>query len=412
MQNSNNRTGEAVQAIDTIWLKAAVCGGLWASVEIILGSFLHNLRVPMAGSVLASFGIVLMVAFFQIWPERGLIWRAGLICALMKSVSPSAVILGPMTGIMMEALLLEMGIRLLGKNLAGYLMAGSLALLSALLHKLMSLILLYGLNILTIYLNLFYFASRQINIPDTDPWILILVVGILYLLFGALAALAGYAAGRRAIREPAVRVKSSESGRPQHDIFEPSEASFSMPLFILHVLAIPGGLLLMNFSQRIVAYPVMILYTLFCLLYYRNTIRRFQKPLFWFQLLVIILLASVFLDSFENGAAGINWSGVLSGVDMNIRAILVVAGFSAISIELKNPLITNFLVKKGFRQVYLAISLAFSALPAMMEEISQPRRFISRPFSSIRNLVSGAPLWLETLSSGNNRSSGNNNPDR
>ena len=402
--------------VDDIWLKAAVSGGLWASVEIILGSFLHNLRVPMAGSILASFGIILMIAFHRVWPERGLIWRAGLICALMKSVSPSAVILGPMTGIMMEALLLEAGIALIGKNIAGYIAAGALALFSALLHKLFSLLLLYGFNILTIYLNLFHFASRQLRIPEADPWQLITAVGALYLLFGALAALAGYFVGGRAAVSvnPAtpgrkVRLPDKANKQPRQEpasIFSPSATRFSLPLFILHLAAIPGGLLLVNFSHRMVAYPLITAYSIFCLLWYKNIIRRFKKPLFWFQLLVIILLASVFLDGFGRETATINWGGLLNGIDMNVRAILVVTGFSALSTELRNPFITAFLVRKGLQQLYLSISLAFSALPAMMEEISRPGRFLTSPFSSLREMVSKAPVWLESMEENSNRPAG------
>ena len=62
--------------------------------------------------------------------ENGLIWRAGIICALMKSISPSAVILGPMTGILTEALLVELSVWLFGKNIFGYLIAGALAVFS------------------------------------------------------------------------------------------------------------------------------------------------------------------------------------------------------------------------------------------------------------------------------------------
>ena len=67
--------------LDPVWLKASVVGGLWASFEIIIGSFLHNLRIPFAGSTLAAFGIMLLVSFYVYWPSRGLIWRAGIICA-------------------------------------------------------------------------------------------------------------------------------------------------------------------------------------------------------------------------------------------------------------------------------------------------------------------------------------------
>ncbi len=103
--------------LKSVWLKAAVLGGLWASVEIIIGSFFHNLRLPFGGTILAANATILMIAFYQMWPEKGLIWRAGLIAALMKSISPSAIILGPMIGIMSEALIIEMFLRVFGNNL-------------------------------------------------------------------------------------------------------------------------------------------------------------------------------------------------------------------------------------------------------------------------------------------------------
>lgn len=395
----NRKLNPEKGSIDDIWLKAAVVGGLWASVEIILGSFLHNLRIPMAGSILASFGIVLMIAFFQIWPERGLIWRAGLICALMKSISPSAVILGPMTGIMMEALLLEGGIRLMGKNLAGYLAGGALALFSALLHKVLSLLILYGFNIVIIYINLFHFASRQINIPEADPLALIATLGLVYMIFGSLAAYVGYLAGQRSERSRAAGTiaKNLSAKTDDKEIFGATTGKFSLWLFFLHLAAIPGGLIIINFVERNIAYPVLILYILFCIVYYKNIIRRFKKPLFWFQLLIIALLAAIFVDNINSTTPGFNWQGVKAGLDMNMRALLVVAGFSALSTELKNPLITVFLLKRGFRQLYLAVSIAFRALPAMMEDISRPRQFISNPFISVRKMVEDAQIWLNTL---------------
>jgi len=110
-----------------VWQRAAVYGSLWAAVEIVVGSFLHNLRVPLAGSVLAATGVMVMTAGHRAFPERGLIWRAALVCALMKSVSPSAVILGPMIGILMEGVLLEAMVRLFRGRAAGYLIGGALA---------------------------------------------------------------------------------------------------------------------------------------------------------------------------------------------------------------------------------------------------------------------------------------------
>ncbi|MDZ7742053.1 MAG: hypothetical protein U5Q03_09950 [Bacteroidota bacterium] len=53
-----------------LWLKAAIVGGLWASIEIILGSFLHNLRIPFAGSTLTFIGIALLVLFTECGPKK------------------------------------------------------------------------------------------------------------------------------------------------------------------------------------------------------------------------------------------------------------------------------------------------------------------------------------------------------
>lgn len=62
--------------INDKWIKASVLAGLWAGVEIIAGSFLHNLRVPLSGTFLTLISIVLVIGFFQIWPKHGIIWRA------------------------------------------------------------------------------------------------------------------------------------------------------------------------------------------------------------------------------------------------------------------------------------------------------------------------------------------------
>src|SRR5664280_916049 len=161
--------------LNSIWLKASVVGSIWASIEILLGSFLHNLNIPLSGTILSFISVYLLISFLQIWKENGLILRAGLICALMKSISPSAIILGPMIGIMTEAILLELFILLLGRNLVSYMIGGAFAVLSALFHKLLSLLILYGFDFIKIITALYKFLVKQINLPDLDPIPLITV---------------------------------------------------------------------------------------------------------------------------------------------------------------------------------------------------------------------------------------------
>ena len=110
------------------WIKASITGTIWAASEIVLGSFLHNLRVPFSGNILTAIGIIILISISYIWRERGIFWRAGLICALMKTMSPSAIIFGPMIAIFAESLLLELSVRLFGRNMAGLVIGAMLAM--------------------------------------------------------------------------------------------------------------------------------------------------------------------------------------------------------------------------------------------------------------------------------------------
>ena len=110
------------------WIKASIAGTIWAASEIVLGSFLHNLRVPFTGNILTAIGLVILISISYTWTDKGLFWRAGLICALMKTMSPSTMIFGPMIAIFTESLLLELSVRLLGKTIPGYIIGSMLAM--------------------------------------------------------------------------------------------------------------------------------------------------------------------------------------------------------------------------------------------------------------------------------------------
>ena len=180
-----------------VWIKAAVIGSLWASIEIILGSFFHNLRLPFAGTVLAFFGNVLIIAFHQKWDDKGIIIKAGIICALMRSLSITSVILGPMIGVLLEAIFLEYSVRFFGKNLFAYVVGSVLGLLSALIHKIISILIIYGFDIVKILKNLYYFSLKQLNITSINPNVLILTIILFYVFVGVLAALTGFFTGKK-----------------------------------------------------------------------------------------------------------------------------------------------------------------------------------------------------------------------
>ena len=386
-------------AADTIWAKAAVVGGLWASFEIVIGSFLHNMHIPFSGSFLTFIATIFMIAFYQLWPERGLIWRAGLICALMKSISPSAIILGPMTGIFLEAILVDLFLRLIGNNPGGYLLAGIASQLSALLHKIGSLLILYGFDIIKIYENMFRFAIRQFNNIDINPLQALLILVLIYAAIGILAALlATYIV-------KGITWESNDHILPQRNDLRgtnwdapASGQNFHLPLLILHLLLLPVFLYAFNkLGLQPLIIGIFAFYIVFCLIWYKRIKYRLIKPVFWIHLVIIGVMAGIFWKSPDTVRESSRWEGWIMGLSLILRAVLVVTGFSALSTELRNPSLKSFLFKFGFSKIYAALSMAFSALPFMLERGVSGKDFLDHPVRAIRNLLADAGHWLYVI---------------
>jgi hypothetical protein len=179
------------------WVKASVVGTVWAASEIVFGSFLHNLRIPFCGNILTAIGLIILISFAYTFKEKGIFWRAGLICALLKTLSPSAVIFGPMIAIFTEAVLLEISVLILGRTYVGFIIGSVLAMSWNLVQKVLSYILFYGFDIIEIYKGLVKIAEKQLNHNFDLLWTPIIVLLISYAVFGVVAGIIGIRVGKR-----------------------------------------------------------------------------------------------------------------------------------------------------------------------------------------------------------------------
>lgn len=332
-----------------IWQRAAVLGSLWASVEIIAGSALHNLRVPMSGTALSAIGAALLIAAAQRWPERGLFWRTGLICAALKSISPSAVIMAPMIAITAEGLLLEAGTLMLGRNRAGYMLAGALAISWSLIQKILTLLLTYGTDVTTLFENLVYFAQKNLHITALAPVELVLLLLIVDMLIGCAVGWMAVTAGRRSVTN-ASAPKSTDPATPAQ--FNPARKP-SLKLLAFHIALLVTGLLFLPQLHPVASLVSAIIYAFMLTRIYDRSLARLRKPKMWIEISIVMLIAGLILGD------------IWFGVRMIGRAILVISAFSAISVELRSPVILNWFTNRGMRSLPQAVELAFSALPAM-----------------------------------------------
>jgi nucleoside-triphosphatase THEP1 len=297
--------------------------------------------------------------------------EGGLICALMKSISPSAVILGPMLGILSEAFILELIIRVIGKNPAAYIIGGALAVFSALAQKALTLLMLYGGDIISVLENMYIFATRQIRMDYLQPSYLLISISAIYLFSGALAGYMGYRTGKNYFEKKTASDSEIQFRlKAKSDLFEFTDRkNYSLILLITIFISLIGGMLFISNMPVIWSALFTVSFTGFMLMRYRQRLGYFKNPGLWLQVVFILIFSSAFHNEFSL-ARGLETEGLIIGIKMVMRVFILLSGFSAISVELKNPLIRSILYNRGLKNLYQSLELAFSALPGLMEAYS------------------------------------------
>lgn len=360
-----------------LWRKAAVIGSLWAASEIVLGSFLKNAHIPFAGLLLTGIGVAILVAGHRLWPERGLLWRAGLVCAAMKSISPSAVLLSPMVAIFAEGVCAELGVRLLGGNAAGYLLAGGLAMSWGLLHKIGKIYIFYGPESVGAYARGLRKLRDWLGSPG-GIWEPLAALLALYLLAGAFAAAIGMRASRRGETVP-VKERGSEIFRPRPG----APAGYNSVLILAAHLAAVAALMASGNVRLELAAALSVVYGLLCAIFYRRSSALLGRGGLWAGLAAAGVLAGWLLG---------DWG---SGLRMAARAFALTLGFAAIAQELLNPAVRRGLERAAGQAFFDTLEYAFASLPLVLEALPSGKDMLLRPAASLRTVISRAPCLLE-----------------
>lgn len=354
------------------WNQAAVVGSLWAASEIVLGSFLHNLRIPLRGHFLTLVAVVLLSAIHRRADLRRVAARAGLVAAVLKSVSPSAVLLGPMLAITMEGLLFGLGLRLVRHRLVAVGLAGALAMSWTFCHRLLSLLVVFGWDLVTVYRRLVEHAAESWAF-EAHPAVPIAVLLILEVLAGAVAGLVGWRFGgmpRPATPGPSERIEAPAPPPVQGD---GPRASLVMALALAVVL--PTALWVLGGAglPMILAICLGVL----GLVGWRHPqgLRRLTRPGLWF-LVFVVSAAGAWAASVAGGAAA---SPVLAAARLTSRALVVTAVFTLLARELCHPSLLRLARRLGSEPALEATRTAFAALPAVIESLPRPREILRRP---------------------------------
>jgi hypothetical protein len=175
----------------------AVFGALWGVVEITLGSILHALNVPLTGAFMAAIGLAIVISSKLFVPVRGSILFIGVIAMILKLFSIGSIVIGPMVGILLEALVAE-GVFLFFSrpNRMSFILAGSLGVLWTLIQPFFTGMLLFGRQPLIVWLDLVDQGARIFGLASSAAVWIILILACVHLMIGGLAGWMAWSAGK------------------------------------------------------------------------------------------------------------------------------------------------------------------------------------------------------------------------
>ena len=383
------------QQLSEKWIKASILGTIWASSEIVLGSFLHNLRVPFSGNILTAIGIIILISASYKWKENGLFWRAGIICALLKTLSPSAVIFGPFVAIISEALLLELSVRLLGRTIPGLIIGSILAMSWNLFYKVFKLIFYYGNNIIDVYTNLMEYAEQQFGLQFDAVWTPLFLLLIIQILFGLVSALIGIRSGKKTINSN-IPFQNSYKKDKTKSTLKNNNFAHSINWLIVNIFFMIGSLVLIGRINFAIWVALEILIAIVWALRYKRALRQLVRPRIWIYFIVITMITAFVFTRVQSESKTM-MDALLIGVEMNLRAMIMIMGFSVLGTELYNPKIRDFFARSYFKQLPLALQLSLESLPIMIANTPDLKTIVKNPTLFVHQIMSFADFRLNEI---------------
>jgi hypothetical protein len=166
----------------------AVFGTLWGMVEISMGAVLHAINLPMTGVFLGAVGLMIALVGRVFVPKRGSTLFIGVIAMLLKLFSLGSVVIGPMVGILMEALVAEIVLSLAKQpSRIAFMVAGALGVTWNLIQPFITNPLLFGRSVLIAWLDLLDTGSRLLGLNShAFIWIVLALLAI-YMAIGSIS---------------------------------------------------------------------------------------------------------------------------------------------------------------------------------------------------------------------------------
>lgn len=182
------------------WTYATLFGTLWGAVEATLGTAVHLGKMPFRGDLMGLAGLLCLVCLRRLQPRPGVCMLAGAVAIFIKIFTLGGLYPGPIIGIGIQALALEIALTATGGHTIGAAIGGFLALATNPIQKIITMWVVTGTEAVRAYVRLLQESAAGIGIGSLNPAIVVAAVVVLKGSVGALGGLWAWRVAGRVMR--------------------------------------------------------------------------------------------------------------------------------------------------------------------------------------------------------------------
>jgi hypothetical protein len=182
------------------WTYAALFGALWGATEATLGTALYLSKLPMRGTIIGLAGLLCLVCLRRLQPRPGVCLLAGGVAIFLKIFTLGGLYPGPIIGIGIQALTLELALTAAGGRAVGAAIGGFLALATNPLQMVVTMWVVMGGEAVRSYLLLLQEAAAAVGLGNTRPEVVFAMVVVGKGLIGVAGGFWAWGVGGRVIR--------------------------------------------------------------------------------------------------------------------------------------------------------------------------------------------------------------------
>jgi nucleoside-triphosphatase THEP1 len=177
--------------------------------------------------------------------------------------------------------------------------------------------------------------------------------------------------------------------------------NYSVSWLIINIILIIGSFFLLSLTSWPVWSSAITAIIILWASRYRRAMRQLKKPKFWIFFVAITIITAFVFTKARPGESF--WeTGLLTGIQMNFRAVVIIVGFSTLGTELYNPVVRNFFMGTRFKNLPLALELSAESLPSFIASIPDFNSMVKNPVSVFYRVLSQADLRLSEIREKNN----------